>query len=134
MELVRGETLRQRLARGLRRRGEVVEIAAQVCRGLDAAHRQGIVHRDVKPENIIVTEDGTAKILDFGVALLRSQDGPPGGRPGSTRSRRHSTSSRRPVSPARFPCMSPEQLAGATVDGRSDLVLLGIVIHELSVR
>ncbi len=130
MELVKGETLRERVARGALPPKEVVGIAMQVCRGLDAAHRSGIIHRDVKPGNLAIMEDGTVKILDFGVALLHSRQV----------RRIYATSEEATGTlPSGSPAwvagtisyMSPEQLAGADVDDRSDLFSLGVVIHEL---
>jgi len=85
-----------------------------VAEGLDYAHFQGVVHRDVKPSNIIIGEDGHAKIADFGIAQLNASDS---GRPGRTWG-----------TPA---YMSPEQLRGESVDGRSDLFSLGVILYRM---
>src|SRR6267154_3900644 len=69
-ELIEGETLRQRLARGRMEVGEAVDVAIQVASALAAAHQAGIVHRDIKPENIMLRPDGYVKVLDFGIAKL----------------------------------------------------------------
>ncbi len=71
MELVQGEDLSQRIARGALPRDEALAIARQVADALEAAHERGIVHRDLKPANIKVREDGTVKVLDFGLARCR---------------------------------------------------------------
>ena len=68
MELLEGQTLRERLSQGAMPTRKTIEIASQVARGLAAAHEKGVVHRDLKPDNIFVTTDGHAKILDFGLA------------------------------------------------------------------
>lgn len=92
----------------------VVEIAAEVAEALDYAHRQGVVHRDIKPANLMVTTNGTVKVMDFGIARIASskktQTGTIMGSPSY---------------------MSPEQVSGAKVDGRSDIFSLGVVLFEL---
>src|SRR5213595_2333344 len=75
-ELIEGETLRQRLARGRMQVGEALDVAIQVASALAAAHETGIVHRDIKPENIMLRPDGYVKVLDFGIAKLAEQDAP----------------------------------------------------------
>ncbi|MGB9203858.1 MAG: serine/threonine-protein kinase [Terriglobales bacterium] len=91
-----------------------LQFIQEVAEGLDYAHLQGVVHRDVKPSNIIIGEDGRAKIADFGIAQLNVPDS---GRPGRTWG-----------TPA---YMSPEQLRGEPVDGRSDLFSLGVVLYRM---
>ena len=107
-----GETLKRRLERGPLGMAEALRIAVQVAHGLAKAHRQGIVHRDVKPANLMITADGIVKILDFGIAKLPAQ------------------SPALPLlgSPA---YMSPEQSLGGEVDPRSDVWSLGAVLREM---
>jgi hypothetical protein len=94
--------------------GEKLDIVAQLCEGLGYAHDQGIVHRDIKPGNVRVLEDGTVKILDFGIARFATttvtQSGSIMGTPSY---------------------MSPEQIMGKAVDGRSDLFSAGVLLYEL---
>ena len=116
MEYVEGETV----ADVLRRRGslppeEAVEIAAQVCAGLAHAHAHGLVHRDVKPQNLLVARDGRVKIADFGVA--RGDDASKLTQAGTV------------LGTAAY--LSPEQAAGAEVGPRSDLYSVGAVLYEL---
>jgi TolB-like protein/tetratricopeptide (TPR) repeat protein len=114
MALCDGETLKQRLARGAIAPDEAVSIATQVARALSAAHARNIVHRDIKPGNIMLGTDGTVKILDFGLA--KSSD--------ASVAAEHST-------PGTVAYMSPEQVRGDSVDHRTDLWSLGVVLHEM---
>jgi serine/threonine protein kinase/Flp pilus assembly protein TadD len=110
-----GETLEQKLERGPLPLPEAVGIACQIAKGLAAAHRRQIVHRDVKPANIAVCPDGTVKILDFGLAKMA----------GAT------TLTRLGSSPGTPAYKSPEQTRGEKVDPRSDLWALGVVLYEM---
>jgi hypothetical protein len=117
-ELLDGETLRQRLlGRPLPWR-RAAEVAAEISRGLAAAHAQGIVHRDLKPDNVFLTRDGRVKLLDFGLAKLQPAS------EGATR-----TESGLIMGTVGY--MAPEQVRGAAVDGRADLFALGAILHEM---
>jgi serine/threonine protein kinase/tetratricopeptide (TPR) repeat protein len=118
MPLYDGETLRARLDRGRLTFDEALPIALQVARGLGHAHEAGIVHRDVKPSNIVVLPDGAAKILDFGIAQIHAQI-----------QDRSLTAPQTLIGTISY--MSPEQANGGPVDWRSDIWSLGIVMHEM---
>jgi WD40 repeat protein len=121
LELLEGETLRQRLCRGPLVASEAAELARQACAGLQAAHARGIVHRDLKPENLFLTSEGLVKILDFGIAKLKSGDGD-----GS----RGETETEDGALVGTLGYLSPEQARGVEADARSDVFALGAVLYE----
>ena len=127
-EFIEGITLRAMLMRGRLNLHDALEIAVQVASALAAAHETGVVHRDVKPENIMLRPDGYAKVLDFGIAKLTEQRPVPDfDEVGTTE-----VLQTRPglvLGTARY--MSPEQTRGQTVDARSDIWSLGVVIYEM---
>jgi predicted ATPase len=115
MSFYAGETLRERLScEGALPAEEAAALARQLLAGLEAAHVAGIVHRDIKPANLMLTPEGTLKILDFGVAKMRDLSlSAAGERPGTVA------------------YMSPEQLSGDGADARSDLWSVGVVLYEM---
>ena len=127
-ELVEGETLRERVARGTLTLREILDITIQAASALSAAHAASIVHRDIKPDNLMLRPDGYVKVLDFGVATFAR-------RPGS------SADADATIAPqvetgegtivGTIAYMSPEQARGLPVDGRSDCYSLGVVLYEL---
>jgi len=125
-ELLEGETLRSALARGLLPRKRVLDIATQVADALAAAHEKGIVHRDVKPENVFLTKDGRAKLLDFGLARQR-----PPTAPADTITPTVTALSEPGVVVGTVAYMSPEQARGEAVDFRSDQFSLGTLLYEM---
>ena len=130
-ELLEGESLRQRMFRGRVPLGTTLDWGIQLAQGLAAAHRRGIVHRDVKPENVFIVAGGQVKLLDFGIAKLIEEvaAGPRGMMdatvtPGGTATRTGSVLG----TPG---YMSPEQVRGDPVEARADIFSLGAVLHEL---
>jgi serine/threonine protein kinase len=129
MELLEGQPLDKLLAAGSLPIPRTVEIGIQLADALDAAHKKGIVHRDIKPGNIFVTERGTAKILDFGLAkLLKDRDDSANGETIGD-STNLLTSPGTAVGTIAY--MSPEQARGEELDGRSDLFSLGAVLYQM---
>jgi len=124
-EFVEGETLRQRLARGAMAARDVVAIGTQVAEALAAAHARGLVHRDIKPDNIMVRPDGYVKVLDFGLAKL--PEGEPAGGPIERAPRTHPGTV---MGTSRY--MSPEQARGLELDPRTDIWSLGVVLYEMA--
>src|SRR6266545_5000829 len=125
MELVEGVTLRRRLADGRLRPQDALDITIKIASALTAAHAAGIVHRDMKPENIILRADRIVKVLDFGLAKLTA---PGTNEELSTRTRVESHVGS-VVGTVAY--MSPEQARGQHVDGRTDVWSLGVVLYEL---
>ncbi len=115
MEYVEGETLRDRIKRGPLKPDEALDIVSQVAAGLGAAHVKGIIHRDIKSANIMVTEKGQAKVMDFGLAKLRG---------GSSLTKTQTTL-------GTVAYMSPEQARGEDLDSRTDIWSLGVVLYEM---
>jgi eukaryotic-like serine/threonine-protein kinase len=115
MEVLAGITLKEWCRKeNLQPIKQVLELVVKVAEALDHAHSQGVVHRDIKPANIMFTRDGIAKITDFSIARITT-----------------STKTRTDVILGTPSYMSPEQIAGEKVDGRSDLFSLGVVLYEL---
>jgi eukaryotic-like serine/threonine-protein kinase len=127
-ELIEGETLRQRLTRGAMQLSEAVDVAIQVASALAAAHQAGIVHRDVKPENIMLRPDGYVKVLDFGIAKLAEQE-VPATIPTDEALSLVETNLGSILGTAHY--MSPEQAYGAPVDKSTDIWSLGVVLYEM---
>jgi serine/threonine-protein kinase len=115
MEYLRGEDLQHRLARqepmSLRRK---LEVATQICEGLSYAHRRGLIHRDVKPANIFITDEGVVKLLDFGLARMVASE--------LTRSN---------MMMGTLNYMAPEQVRGERTDHRADIFSFGVVLYEM---
>ena len=128
MELVEGETLRERMRAGGLSARATLDVGAQIARGLAAAHEKGIVHRDLKPENVILSKDGRVKILDFGLAKLAPQ-----ARAGEelTSAGTRSLLTEAGAVYGTVGYMSPEQVRGEPVDGRSDIFSFGTILYEL---
>ena len=129
MELLEGETLQRRLARGPMDVMAVVEVTLALVDALDAAHGQGILHRDIKPANIFLTERGP-KILDFGLAKAVPTANVPDGTAKLTRPL-ESLLTDEGTAVGTVAYMSPEQLRGQPLDARSDLFSLGLVVYEM---
>jgi Tol biopolymer transport system component len=119
-ELLDGETLRERIARGPIAPEHVRQIAVQVAKGLVAAHAAGLVHRDLKPENIFLTRSEVTKILDFGIAKLNPQ---------GAGHDRIATLTHVVLGTAGY--LAPEQIRGEPVDGRTDLFAVGAILFEM---
>ena len=118
-ECLPGPTLREQLARGPLSASEAIGVGLAVIRALGAAHGQKIIHRDLKPENVMRTSTGGWKVLDFGIARLEAPD---------PRTTLHATRADQRIGTPMY--MSPEQLRGDPLDGRSDLFAFGVLLYE----
>src|SRR5262249_43666536 len=131
-ELLEGESLRHRFSRRLLPLRTALELGAQIAEGLAAAHARGVVHRDVKPENIFVTSGGRAKLLDFGIAKLTAPRAIEGTRNLLDTTLTPEGLGTRPGAVLGTPgYMSPEQVRGEPVDFRTDIFSLGTVLCEM---
>ena len=128
MEKLEGESLKQRLHKGLPEMDELLDIAVQIASALEASHAKGVIHRDIKPGNIFLTKTGSVKVLDFGLAKL-------------VRNRSLATEEDTPqdnsltalgVVPGTAVYMSPEQARSEELDARSDLFSFGVVLYEMA--
>ncbi len=124
MEHLEGETLKHRFSRGPLPTEEVLKLTAQIADALQTAHQKGIIHRDVKPANIFVTERGDAKVLDFGLAKQLDTQTDADGDISTALTRAGSTL-------GTLNYMSPEQVKGDVLDARTDIFSLGVVIYEM---
>lgn len=137
IELLEGETLRERIAGEALNVPEILKITIEICDALEAAHSAGIIHRDIKPANIFLTRRGTAKVLDFGVAkrvATDSFDPAPAQMPALRATNVGSVLTSPGAALGTVAYMSPEQAARQPVDGRSDLFSLGAVMYEMTTR
>ena len=128
MELVEGETLAERVSAGPMPAHEVVHIAEQIAEALDVAHDRGVVHRDLKPGNVMIRPDGRVKVLDFGLAKM-------GGTPSVSSDESPTVmldDTRAGVILGTASYMSPEQAMGKSVDKRADVYAFGAVVYEMA--
>lgn len=131
LELVPGETLAERIARGPIPIDEALEIATKIAEALEEAHERGVVHRDLKPANIKITEDGKIKVLDFGLAKAFLEEVQEGGAATSMSPTVTRDATRIGVILGTAAYMSPEQAKGKHVDKRTDIFAFGAVLFEM---
>ena len=125
MQYVEGETLAQKLLEAALSTDEVLDIGIQVAEALSEAHSRGVIHRDIKPQNVIVTPRGQVKVLDFGLARMTLKD-----RPSDPDAKTETQLTEEGYIVGTVAYMSPEQLKGAPVDTRSDVFSLGVLLYE----
>ncbi len=131
-ELLEGASLREKLASGgAMRERKAIDYAIQIARGLAAAHERGIVHRDIKPDNIFITNDGRVKILDFGLAKLTQAEPDAATDVDATTGHSVNRGTQVGVVMGTLGYMSPEQVRGKPADARSDIFSFGAVVYEM---
>ena len=130
MELLEGQSLKERIARSPMDAEELASVARQVCDALQAAHDKGIVHRDIKPANIFLTKSGQVKVLDFGLAKRGVELSVPGSQAEASTQSLALTATGTIMGTLAY--MSPEQAVGEDVDARSDIFSLGAVLYEMA--
>ena len=128
LELVEGPTLAERIKQGPIPVDEALPIAKQIAEALEAAHEQGIIHRDLKPANVKVKDDGTVKVLDFGLA--KALEGTPGSDPSESPTLT-AAATQMGVIMGTAAYMAPEQAKGKVVDKRADIWAFGAVLYEM---
>jgi len=124
MELLEGETVKQRLERGPFEVSDALKLASQIAAALQAAHAKGIIHRDIKPANIFVTSEGYAKVVDFGLAKRLTNEA-------EAEEDISSALTRAGTILGTLAYMSPEQLQGKELDTRTDIFSFGVVLYEM---
>jgi TolB-like protein/Tfp pilus assembly protein PilF len=129
MEYVEGELLSQKLKGGPLALGEAIDLGIQVAEALEEAHAQGIIHRDIKSSNLVVTRRGQVKVLDFGLAKVTQRLGADTVNEESRLTAQQETAPGMVMGTVHY--MSPEQARGLEVDGRTDLFSLGVVLYEM---
>jgi serine/threonine protein kinase len=143
MELLEGETLRERLAPGPLKLDALLDLGTQIADALETAHARGIVHRDIKPANIFVTKRGQAKLLDFGLASRRPLDAagreqtadpqhPMAGNDVTAAATEFGPLTQAGVVVGTVAYMSPEQARGEGLDARTDVFSCGAVLYEMA--
>jgi serine/threonine-protein kinase len=126
MELVAGESLKETLQRRSLARAQLLDVARQIAEGLAEAHQAGVLHRDIKPGNIMLDGKGRVKILDFGLAVFAGKERGPGEAAETFVTRTATQWS----TGGTVPYMSPEQLLGQSTDARSDIFSYGVLLYE----